>query len=49
LPLGDKRFLAVVQVDRQRLLIGATCHSISVLQRLEERGEASDKEQGGRM
>jgi flagellar biogenesis protein FliO len=34
LPLGDKRFLAVVQFNRQRLLIGATSHSICLLQSL---------------
>jgi len=35
LPLGDKRFLAVVQFNHQRLLIGATSQSICLLQQLE--------------
>lgn len=41
LPLGDKRFLAVVQFNDQRLLIGATTHSISVLQAVDGPGEAA--------
>jgi flagellar biogenesis protein FliO len=35
LPLGDKRFLAVVQIEGRRLLIGATNQSIAVLDRLD--------------
>jgi flagellar biogenesis protein FliO len=35
LPLGDKRFLAVVQFNHQRLLIGATSQSICLLQQLD--------------
>jgi flagellar biogenesis protein FliO len=35
LPLGEKRFLAIVQIEGRRLLIGATHHSISVLERLD--------------
>jgi len=34
LPLGDKRFLAVVQIEGNRLLIGATNQSITLLDRL---------------
>jgi len=37
LPLGEKRFLAIVEVDHQRLLIAATGHSVSLLQRLDTR------------
>lgn len=35
LPLGDKRFLAVVQFEGRRFLIGATNQSISLLDRLD--------------
>jgi flagellar biogenesis protein FliO len=35
LQLGDKRFLAVVQFNHQRLLIGSTSQSICLLQQLE--------------
>jgi hypothetical protein len=35
LPLGDKRFVAVIQCEGRRLLIGATSQSISVLDRLD--------------
>ncbi len=35
LPLGDKRFLAVVQFEERRFLIGATNQSISLLDRLD--------------
>jgi flagellar biogenesis protein FliO len=35
LPLGDKRFLAVVRFNHQRLLIGATSQSICLLQQLD--------------
>jgi len=31
LPLGEKRFLAVVRVDAQRFLIGGTGNSIALL------------------
>ncbi|MGB2592291.1 MAG: flagellar biosynthetic protein FliO [Candidatus Acidiferrum sp.] len=35
LPLGEKRFLAVVQFEGRRFLIGATNQSISLLDRLD--------------
>lgn len=35
LPLGDKRFLAIVAVEGRRFLIGATSQSIGLLDRLE--------------
>jgi flagellar biogenesis protein FliO len=37
LSLGERRFLIVVQFERQRFLIGATSQSISLLQRLDDR------------
>src|SRR5215475_818236 len=36
LSLGDRRVLLVVQVERRRLLIGATNQSIALLDRLDE-------------
>src|SRR5579885_3129619 len=33
LPLGDRRLLALVDCEGQRLLIGVTNHSVSVLRR----------------
>jgi flagellar biogenesis protein FliO len=41
LPLGEKRFLAVVQCERQRFLIAATNQSISLIERLD--GTASER------
>jgi flagellar biogenesis protein FliO len=35
LPLGDKRFLAVIQIEGRRFLIGGTNQSISLLERLD--------------
>jgi flagellar biogenesis protein FliO len=35
LPLGEKRFLAIVQIEQQRFLIAATNQSISLLHYLE--------------
>jgi flagellar biogenesis protein FliO len=35
LPLGEKRFLAVVQCDRERFLIGVSNQSISMLRQLD--------------
>ena len=34
--LGEKRFVAVVQVDDERFLIGGTAGSVSLLSRLQE-------------
>ena len=34
--LGDKRFVAVVQVDDERFLIGGSAGSVSLLSRLQE-------------
>jgi flagellar biogenesis protein FliO len=35
LSLGEKRFLAIVQIEQQRFLIAATNQSVALLQRLE--------------
>src|SRR5271165_6519509 len=35
-PLGDKRFVAVIQVDQERFLIGGAANSIAMLARLSE-------------
>ncbi len=35
-PLGDKRFVAVVQVDHERFLIGGAANSVAMLARLAE-------------
>ena len=40
LPLGDRRFLIVVRFEGRRFLIGATNQSISLIERLDERGHA---------
>ena len=34
--LGDKRFVAVIQVDQERFLIGGAANSIAMLTRLQE-------------
>jgi len=39
LSLGDKRFLAIVQLEGRRFLIGATPQSIALLDRLESQPE----------
>ena len=36
LPLGDHRFVAVIQVDGERFLIGCSSSSVSMLTRLQE-------------
>jgi flagellar biogenesis protein FliO len=38
LPLGDRRFLIVVRFEGRRFLIGATNQSISLIEKLDERG-----------
>ncbi len=42
LPLGERRYLALVQVDGERFLLGATGHSLSLLARLTPAGSAED-------
>jgi flagellar biogenesis protein FliO len=34
--LGDKRFVAVIQVDQERFLIGGAANSVAMLTRLQE-------------
>jgi len=41
LSLGERRFLMVVQFEGRRFLIGATNQSISLLERLDDRGHAA--------
>lgn len=45
LPLGEKRFLAIVQIEGRRFLIGATNQSISLLDRLDGRSRPHAQEQ----
>ena len=45
LSLGERRFLMVVQFEGCRFLIGATNQSISLLERLDERGHAVPEQQ----
>jgi flagellar biogenesis protein FliO len=40
-PLGDKRFVAVVQFERKRYLIGGAPNSLVLLARLDEESETS--------
>ena len=42
LPLGDKRFVAVIQVENERFLIGGAAGSVSLLTRLQETPNFSD-------
>lgn len=42
LPLGDRRYLALVAVGRQRFLVGAAGNSISLLAHLPSTGEAGN-------
>jgi len=47
--LGEKRFVAVIQVDEERFLIGGSSSSVSLLTRLHERKSLSadiDREAG---
>jgi flagellar biogenesis protein FliO len=43
LPLGERRALMIVQVERRRFLLAATSQSITLLQRLEECGGSSSQ------
>ncbi len=36
LPLGDRRFVAVVSLDGRELLVGATLHSLTLLGEINE-------------
>jgi flagellar biogenesis protein FliO len=44
LPLGDRRFVAVVEFDRERFLVGGTASSLVLLSRLEEAGSRTENE-----
>ena len=48
LALGDRRFLMVVRFEQRRFLIGTTNQSISLLERLDDRGHASEEAPGAR-
>lgn len=39
--LGEKRFLAIVQVDEERILIGGSASSVALLSRLSEKEQFS--------
>jgi flagellar biogenesis protein FliO len=39
LPLGERRFVAVVEFERARFLVGGTPSSVVLLSRLEDSGE----------
>ena len=39
LPLGERRFLAVVMVERQKFLVGTAGNSIALLARLPSNGD----------
>jgi flagellar biogenesis protein FliO len=39
LPLGDRRFVAVVEFERSRFLVGGTAGSLVLLARLESPGD----------
>ena len=44
LPLGERRFVAVVEFDRERFLVGGTPSSLVLLARLAEAGEGAADE-----
>jgi hypothetical protein len=51
LPLGDCRFVAVVELEQSRFLLGGTVSSMVLLARLEDsdgRGQAGSGQPGGR-
>lgn len=41
LPLGDRRFLLLVQCDQRRYLIGASAHAITLIDRLDESADSA--------
>lgn len=43
LPLGDRRALMIVQIERRRFLLAATSQSITLLQRLDEAAAPSSQ------
>ena len=42
LPLGERRFVAVVEFDRERFLLGGTPSSLVLLARLADGGQSED-------
>jgi hypothetical protein len=44
LPLGDRRFVAVVQFERARFLVGGTSSSLVLLSRLKDSGAEAQRE-----
>jgi flagellar biogenesis protein FliO len=44
LPLGERRFVAVVEFERARFLVGGTPSSVVLLSRLEDSQEDSQKQ-----
>lgn len=38
LPLGERRFVAIVEFERSRFLVGGTASSLTLLARLEDSG-----------
>ena len=46
LPLGDRRFVAVVEFDQARFLVGGTPSSLVLLARLGDAGELTQTHRG---
>ena len=46
LPLGERRFVAVVEYRRTRFLLGGTASSLVLLSRLEDAGEPLAESRG---
>ncbi len=46
LPLGERRFVAVIEFEQSRFLLGGTSSSLVLLSRLEDAGKQT--EEGGR-
>ena len=44
LPLGERRFVAVVEFDRERFLLGGTTSSLVLLSRLEKADSRTENE-----
>ncbi len=47
LPLGERRFVAVVEFDQERFLVGGTPSSLVLLARLADAGGLAEREKGG--
>jgi len=44
LPLGERRFVAVVEFEQNRFLLGGTPSSLVLLSRLEDAGDRKEKD-----